>query len=57
MELQHQVGYGYMACSLVSPLGQLQAGAGKNIAKTSVFPLLRIAETVKVKVPNRQRLR
>ena len=46
-----------MACSLVSPLGQLQAGAGKNIAKTSVFPLLRIAETVKVKVPNRQRLR
>jgi epoxyqueuosine reductase len=34
------------------PLGQLQAGAGKDVAKARVFPFLRVIETVEVKVPD-----
>ena len=38
------------------PLRQLEARAGKNIAKAGVFPFARVAEAVEVKVPHGQRL-
>ncbi len=41
-----------MVASLVRPLDQLQAGACKNIAKTGFFPLTRIIEAKKIKVPD-----
>ncbi len=36
------------------PFGQLQAGAGKDVAKARVFPLTWVAEAVKVEVPDIQ---
>ncbi len=41
-------------CGLFWPFCQFQAGAGKYIAKTRVFPFARIAETVEIEVPDRQ---
>ena len=43
-----------MVASLVRPLDELQARAGKNIAKTRFFPLTRIIESKKIKVPDVQ---
>ena len=43
-----------MVSSLVGPLDELQARAGKNIAKTGFFPLTRIIEPEKIKVPDVQ---
>ena len=40
------------ARGVLRPFAQLQAGAGKEVAKASVFPLAWIAEAVKVKMPN-----
>ena len=37
---------------MTGPLDQLEPRTGKNISKTSVFPFLRIVETIKIKVPN-----
>ena len=39
---------------MARPLGQLQAGAGEDVAKACVFPLARVAETVEVEVPDVQ---
>ena len=41
-----------MVASLVRPFNELQARAGKNIAKTRFFPLTRIIESKKIKVPD-----
>ena len=40
----------------VRPFGQLEAGAGKNIPKTRVFPLARVAKAVEVEMPDVQAL-
>lgn len=37
---------------MARPLGQLQAGAGEDVAKACVFPLARVAEAVEVEVPD-----
>ena len=47
-----QVCLGNESRSLVGPLGQLEPGAGKNVTETGVFPLTRVSEPVKVKVPD-----
>ena len=43
-----------MVTGLVGPLDELQAWAGKNIAKTGFFPLTRVVKPEKIKVPNVQ---
>ena len=43
-----------MVASLIGPLDDLQANAGKNIAKTGFFPFTRIIEPEKIKVPDVQ---
>lgn len=53
VQRDHQIGGGQLARHLVGPFHELEAGAGKDVAKARVFPLLRVAEAVKVKVPDR----
>ena len=36
------------------PLGQLEPGAGEQVAKAGVFPLARVVKTVEIKVPDGQ---
>ena len=45
---------GGKACSLIGPFCKLEAAAGKDIAKTGIFPFQRIAETVKIEMPYSQ---
>ena len=52
LELNDQVGQRHAASGLVRPFGNFQAGAGKNVAQAGIKPFARVAETVKVKVPN-----
>ena len=44
------------ALRLVWPLGNFQAGAGKQISKPSLFKLLRIVKSVEIEMPNGQGL-
>jgi len=53
-ELHHQIGRRQLPGHFVGPLSQFQASAGEDVAKTGVFPFLRVVEAVKVKVPDRQ---
>ena len=41
-----------MITGFVGPLHQLQAGTGKNIAKTGFFPFAWVVEAKKIKVPD-----
>ena len=54
LQMNDQIGPGDEADGLFRPLGQLEAGAGKEVAKARVFGLPRVAEAVKVKVPDVQ---
>ena len=45
-----QVRRGQHASSLAGPFDQFETRTGKDVAKTSVFPFLRIVEAVKVKM-------
>lgn len=45
---------GNMPRAFLGPLTHLQTCAGKDVPKASVFPLLRIIETVKIEMPNGQ---
>ena len=49
-----QVRCGQHASSLAGPFDQFETVTGKDVAKTSVFPFLRIVESVKIKMPDRQ---
>ena len=49
--MNHQVGLRQQGRGLFGPLGQLKAGAGKNVAKTGINPLARVAESVEIKMP------
>ena len=51
-ETDHQVGQRHTAGGLFGPFGEFQAGAGKDVAKAGIGPFARVAETVKVKVPD-----
>jgi epoxyqueuosine reductase len=53
LKLDHPIGFGQLPGHFFGPLHQFQAGAGKDVPETGVFPLLRVAETIKVKVPDR----
>ena len=47
-----QVRRGQHAGGLFRPLGNFEAGAGKDVPKARVFPLARVAETVEVEMPD-----
>ncbi len=47
-----QVRRGQHAGDLLGPFGNFEAGAGKNVPKARVLPLARVAEAVKVEVPD-----
>ena len=49
-----EIGGGQHAKGLLGPLTNLQTSAGKDVPKASVFPLLRIIETVKIEMPDAQ---
>jgi hypothetical protein len=51
VDVQVQVGRRQQAAGLLRPFGQLQAGAGEDVAKARVFPFARIVEAVEVEVP------
>ena len=53
-QLNDAVWRGNKAGGFVGPFGEFEARAGKDVAKTGVFPFARVAETVKVKVPDAQ---
>ena len=44
-------------CGLVGPFCQLESGAGKDVAKARVLPLLRVGKAVKVEMPDGQAMR
>ena len=48
----HPVGGRQLARHLVGPLHEFQARSRKNVAKTGVFPFLRVIESVKVEMPD-----
>ena len=52
LELNDQVGQRSAARGVFRPFGQFQARAGKDVAKTGIKPFARVAEAVKVKVPD-----
>ena len=54
VQVNHQVGAWNEAGGFFGPLGQLEAGAGKDVPKPRVFPFTGVAEAVKVKVPDVQ---
>ena len=45
-----QIGNRQQPSGFFRPLSQFQAGAGKDVAETGVFPFLRVSEAVEVKV-------
>ena len=53
-QAQLKVCEGQHALRLLWPFCDFQAGAGKQIAKTSFFKFLGIVETVKIEMPNGQ---
>jgi epoxyqueuosine reductase len=53
MQRDHQIGGRQLPGHLVGPLHQLEARTCKDVAKARVFPLLWVAEAVKVEVPDR----
>ncbi len=50
--MQAQVGTWQQTGGLLGPLGELQTRRSEQVAKTGVFPLLRVVEAVEVKVMN-----
>ena len=53
IERNHPVGCWQLPGHFVRPLHEFESRPRKDVPKSSVFPLLRIAEPVKVKMPNR----
>ena len=51
-QVNHPIGHGGEPRRFFRPFGQLEAGAGKDVAKARVFPFTWVAEAVKVKVPD-----
>lgn len=51
-EVDDQIGARQEAGRLLRPFGELEAGAGKDVAKASVFPFTRVAEAVEVEMPD-----
>lgn len=52
LKLDHPIGIGQLSSHFFGPLHQFQAGTGKDVPETRVFPLLWVAETIKVKMPD-----
>ena len=52
VQRNHPIRVGQLTRHLVGPFHDFQARPGKDVTKTSVFPFLRIVESVKVKMPN-----
>ena len=53
-QAQAQVGSWQVPAGFVGPFNELEAGAGKDVAKAGLFPFIRVVEAVKVKVPDGQ---
>ena len=51
LQMNDQVSAGQEANRFLRPFGQLETGAGKDVAKPGVFPFTRVAEAVEVKMP------
>jgi epoxyqueuosine reductase len=52
LEIKFEVGCGHHASGVLRPFAQLQAWAGKDVPKASIFPFAWVAEAVEVKVPH-----
>ena len=52
LDVEFKVWHRHHARGVLRPFAQLQAGAGKEVAKTSVFPLAWVADAVKIKMPH-----
>jgi epoxyqueuosine reductase len=50
--VQRQISQRQLACHVLGPLGEFQARAGKDVTKTRLSPFTRIAEAVKIKMPD-----
>lgn len=48
------IGLRQQAFRFLGPLRQFQSAAGKDVTKARVFPLLRVVEAIKVKMPHRE---
>ena len=57
VDVKTQIGRRQMWPGFIGPLHQLEAGAGKDVSEAGFFPLVRIVEAIKVKVPDVQRCR
>ena len=51
LDVEFKIRHRHHACRVLWPLAQFEAGAGKDVAKTSIFPFAWVAEAVEVKVP------
>lgn len=49
-----QIGSRQQALCVLGPFGNLEAGAGKDVAKARVFPFTGITEAIKIKMPHVQ---
>lgn len=52
--MNRKVGFGQIVGRFLGPFDQFESGTGKNIAKPRLFPLSRVIETIKIKVPDVQ---
>ena len=52
--MQVHICHGQHGGGFFGPLGELEAGAGKDVTKAGVFPFARVGKTVEVKVPHVQ---
>lgn len=51
-ELHFQIGHGQQRAHFFGPLGQFEPRACEDVTKARVFPFLRVAEPIEIKVPD-----
>lgn len=52
LQRDHPIGRRQLTCHLLRPLHEFQARTRKDVAKTGLFPFLRVVEAVKVEMPD-----
>jgi hypothetical protein len=57
LDAHHQISAGNESRRFFRPFCQFEAGTGKDVAKSRIFPFARVAEAVEVKVPDVERWR
>ena len=52
VERNGPIGWGQLPSHFLGPFHQFEPWPGKDVPESGVFPLLRVIETVKVKMPD-----